>query len=412
MNETVVLRLNYQLVVHRRNEFLHEPIDIAGEVWNYCVCYQRWAYRSFDKYVHKYQMQSHVAALRRDVAAYQHWQLLGSQAVKEISDRVDTAYQRFFKGLGGRPRFRKVKKHRSFVLPFHERTRGRGRGSGVRILDWGENGYGKIRITMGDTRRVFKFHMGKRPLTGTLKSVSVIRGSDGKFRLSFVVKLEKPRIYYPSTGKVGGFDFGLNHFITTDTGETIESPQYLFEEREELRRRTGKLSGRKIIGSGSWIRAELELARLHSQIASRRSDFHWKLAHKLCKRYDVLVFETLNMDGMRRLWGRKIGDLGWYSFLRKLEWVAEKTGRQIIYAPRFYPGSKICSECGCMQASLPLRQREFHCSDCGMVMGRDHNAARNLEQLGRGSVPGKSGDSDLQRHSVSMAPVMTAEPSV
>ena len=129
-------------------------------------------------------MQRHVATLRRDVVAYQHWKLLNSQAVKEISDRVDTAYQRFFKGIGGRPRFRKIKEHRSVVLPFYEPGRGRGGGSGVKILDWGESGYGKIRITMGETRRVFKFHMGKRPLTGRLKSVSIIRKGGGKFWLS------------------------------------------------------------------------------------------------------------------------------------------------------------------------------------------------------------------------------------
>ena len=37
MNETVVLRFNYQLVNHRRNKSLHQQIDIAGQVWNYCI---------------------------------------------------------------------------------------------------------------------------------------------------------------------------------------------------------------------------------------------------------------------------------------------------------------------------------------------------------------------------------------
>ena len=94
---------------------------------------------------------------------------------------------------------------------------------------------------------------------------------------------------------------------------------------------TRKLSGRggKTIGSGSWQRKKLAVARLQKKIANRRSDFHWKLANALCEQYDVLVFEKLNLDGLKRRYGRKISDLALYEFLRKLEWVAKKTGRQI-----------------------------------------------------------------------------------
>lgn len=139
MTRTVVLRLNYQLVNHRRNASLHVPINIAGQVWNYCVAYQRWAYRSFGRNISKYDMQRHVGALRRDVVAYHHWQQLNLQALWEICDRIDKAYRRFFKGIGRRFRFRKIKQHRSSVLSFSERYYGRG----VKFVDWGENGYGK-----------------------------------------------------------------------------------------------------------------------------------------------------------------------------------------------------------------------------------------------------------------------------
>ena len=392
MTETAIFRLNYQLVNHRRNRFLHEPIDIAGEVWNYCVGYQQWAYKFFGKYIHKYDMMRHVGALRRDVAAFQHWQQLNLWAAQEICDRVHKAYMQFFKGDSELPHRHRIKDQRSFVLRIDELRHGRGNGDGVKILDWGENGYGKIRITIGKTRHVFKFHMDKRPLTGWLKYVSIVRQGDGKFFLSFVVQQEQPRVFYPSTGKIGGFDFGLPHFLTNDDGETIDSPQHLFQELDELRRRSRKLSG-KTIGSGGWKRAKLDVSRLQAKITNRRSDFHWKLAHNLCRRYDILVFETLNLDGIRRgwKWGRKVSDLALSKFLLKLEWVATKTGRQVIYVEQGYASTKTCSHCGCKKAIMPIRQRVFECSHCGAVMDRDHNAARNLAAKGRGSVPGESG---------------------
>lgn len=404
MTTAIPIRQNYQLVNHRRNKYLHEPIDLASEVWNYLIAYRRWMYKSFGKSVGKLAMQKHVEALRRDVAPYQHWQSLNSQALREICDRVDKAYARFYDNLkngmrvrkAGLPRFRKRWKHRSFVLPFSEIHWGRGNGNGCKIIDWGEDGYGKIRISFGKSgriKRVFKFHIGNRPLSecGTLKSVSIVRTVDGRFYLSFVTERELPKMSYPSTGKIGGFDFGLTNFLTTDEGRPIASPGFLFDELDELRRRSKKLSGRgrKTLGSGSWVREKLNVARLHRKIANRRSDFHWKLAHQLCKEYDVLCFEDLNLDGMKRIWGRKISDLALSDFLRTLEWVAKKTGREVRYVDRFYPSSKTCSQCGAVKEDMPLRQRVFECGDCGLVMRRDHNAAINIrKQSGRDSVLG------------------------
>lgn len=434
MTTAISLRQNYQIVNHRRNKCLNEPINLAGEVWNYLIAYRKWVYKSFGKSVSKLDMQKHVGALRRDVAAFQHWQSLNLQALREICDRVDKAYARFYDNLkkgvsvrkAGLPRFRKRWKHRSFVLPFSEKHHGRGNGNGCKIIDWGENGYGKIRISFGKkgiNKRVFKFHTGNRPLSecGTLKSVSIIRTSDGRFYLSFVSERELPKVSYPSTGKIGGFDFGLTNFLMNDEGHAIASPAFLLNDLDKLRRRSKKLSGRgrKTLGSGSWVREKLNVARLHRKIANRRSDFHWKLAHQLCEEYDVLCFETLNLDGMKRVkgWGRKISDLGFADFLRKLEWVAEKTGREVQYAGKWYASSQICSRCGTknenMRGQDALKERSFKCGDCGLVINRDHNAAINIRaQSGRDSVLGKSRVSDSKTSSKSVAPVLTAEPSV
>jgi transposase len=52
----------------------------------------------------------------------------------------------------------------------------------------------------------------------------------------------------------------------------------------------------------------LNLVRKHEDVTNRRSDWFWKLAHELTNRFDVLCFETLNLKGMQRLWGRNISD--------------------------------------------------------------------------------------------------------
>ena len=38
--------------------------------------------------------------------------------------------------------------------------------------------------------------------------------------------------------------------------------------------------------------------------------------------FDLLVFEALNLKAMHRLWGRKVGDLGFADFLLKAQWMS------------------------------------------------------------------------------------------
>jgi putative transposase len=53
-------------------------------------------------------------------------------------------------------------------------------------------------------------------------------------------------------------------------------------------------------------------------------------------------------------------------------------GGRLIPADRFYPSSKTCSGCGYVKAKLALSERTYACTECGLVIDRDENAARNL----------------------------------
>ena len=63
---------------------------------------------------------------------------------------------------------------------------------------------------------------------------------------------------------------------------------------------------------------------------------------------------------------------------RKTSWSA---GSMLVAAGRFYPSSKTCSSCGAVRAKLGLSERTYRCTVCGVVLDRDHNAARNLAAL-------------------------------
>jgi len=93
--------------------------------------------------------------------------------------------------------------------------------------------------------------------------------------------------------------------------------------------------------------------------------------------------EDLNVSGMvqNHHLAQAIADVGFYEFRRQMAYKGQWYGCQIILANRFYPSSKRCSQCGHIQATLDLGTRVYICEPCGLMIGRDLNAALNLELL-------------------------------
>jgi putative transposase len=345
----------------RRNRKLHNQIDIAGIIWNRCVALQRRYYRLTGKYISEAKLKKHIADLRRDVPHFTYWQKLNSQTVQEVIERLHKAYQRFFAGRGRRPHFKKVKKYSSFTL----------KQSGWKLLS-----VNKIRI--GNTTHKFVKH---RDIPGMIKTITVKRDKLGRLWICFNVVEKLPQFVESSTGKIGGFDFGLRTFLTNDQGKSYLNPQFFKRNQREIAKYNCILS-RKKKGSRNRQRAKRKLSRAHICIADKRRDFHFKLTHQLCDEYDWLFFECLNLDGMKRLWGRKVSDLGFSNFLQRLEHTGKLTGSLICFIDRFEPSSKRCSQCGCVKEELLLSERTYTCKECGLSMDRDHNAARNIVWVG------------------------------
>jgi putative transposase len=146
-------------------------------------------------------------------------------------------------------------------------------------------------------------------------------------------------------------------------------------------------------GGNNRRRRLFELQQTYRKINNLRSDFQWKLAHDLCKQYDYIFIEDLNIEGMKRLWGKKVSDLSHSSFINKLTYVASKYEVTIHKIDKWYPSSKTC-ECGCINKGLSLRDRTWVCPACGAVNDRDILAARNILRKGISELESKSNSSD------------------
>jgi putative transposase len=295
------------------------------------------------------------------------WQSVGSQAVQDICQRIEKSYQLFFKHnkKGVRPPgFKKVKKYKSFTL----------KQAGYKFL-------GGNRVKIGS--RIYQFWKS-REIEGTVKTLTVKRTPLGELFVVLVVDRSSSEVEV-KTGKIAGFDFGLKTFLTCSDGTKIKSPQF-FKQSLNAIKKASKQHSKKLKGSSNRERARKNLVRKYEDISHRRRDWFWKLAHELTDRFDVLCFETLNLKGMQRLWGRKISDLAFGEFLQILEWVAKKKHKQVVFVDRWYPSSKTCYHCGHILESLDLSVREWRCPSCQSVNGRDENAARNIQMVGASTI--------------------------
>jgi putative transposase len=212
----------------------------------------------------------------------------------------------------------------------------------------------------------------------------------GRWHVSFSVELPDPAPAPRPRRGVVGVDLGLAELAVLSTGECVPNPRYLEVELRRLRRSQRRVSRRRgpdrrarIEPSNRWRKARARADTLHTRIVNRRRDHLHQLTTRLVRAHDVIVIEDLavaNMLRNRRL-ARHIAGVSWAELRRQLDYKTAAAGVRFVVADRWFASSKTCSGCGTVKAKLGLSERTFVCTVCGLVLDRDHNAARNLAAL-------------------------------
>ena len=355
----------FKLYQSKRNRKLHRQINAAGIIYNHCISLHKRYYRLYKTFLNVYALQKHLTKLKK-IEKHACLKEIGSQAVQDITERIDRAYKLFFRNLKHQirtapPSFKKIRKYKSYTL----------KQAGWKLLSENTVRIGKEKY------RYFK----SRDIEGKIKTVTVKRDSLGDIYLYFVCETQENKVL-ARTGKSVGYDFGLKTFLRSSDDRDVEAPLFFAQNRKAIAKANRELS-RKKNGSNNRKRAKLALARLHKKTANQRSDFHWKTAHEIVGEYTLICLEDLNLKGMQKRYGRKISDLGFADFVEKLKYMASRTGSAVVEIDRYYPSSQYCSVCGFQnKETKDLKTREWNCPNCGKHHDRDKNAAINIRKEG------------------------------
>jgi putative transposase len=207
---------------------------------------------------------------------------------------------------------------------------------------------------------------------------------------------EVPTQPLPLTGRETGIDVGLKVFLSTADGDLVDNPRNSRKAEKHLKKAQKRVSFRKK-GSKRRAKAAAQCGKQHQHVRRQRADFHHKTALALVRQYDTLYVEAIQPanlshrpaakpdgnggyehNGASRKAGlnKSIQYAGWRQFLSILAFKAACAGKRVEAVNPTYT-SQDCSGCGArIQKSLPVRTHV--CTNCGLVLDRDANAAKNI----------------------------------
>ena len=230
---------------------------------------------------------------------------------------------------------------------------------------------------------------------GKIKHCSIAKVNN-KYYASLVI--DTPIELLPKTGQKTAIDANVNHFDYTDGSFAVcpEQLDHLYAQIKRYQRllaRKRKVNGRRATRSKQYLKVRTKLQRCYERVTNIQNDLLHKFTTEIYQNYDTVVIEDLNVQAMqmskkaknlhRSLFGR---------FRLFMEYKAEKFGKELIIADRYYPSTQRCSNCEHIKtgddkitlqgnAKHRTKHNEYVCYECGFETDRDKNAVLNLLAL-------------------------------
>lgn len=308
---------------------------------------------------------------------------IGCNVVKQAVKDANTAQQRFFDKISGKPKYKsKHKSKPSFYVNYESLKRTQNGFQGEKL--------GNIKTTKPLPTLKKGEHYSNPRIT-----------HDGKhWYLS--VGYEVSQIECEHTGESLGIDLGVKDLAIVSNGKVyknINKTKRVKDLEKRLKREQRKLS-RMLLNNTQgydknnkpiWKQPLMECKNIQKQNAKirliykkltdiRNNYLHQTTTEIVKTKPSRVVMEDLNVSGMmkNRHLSKALAQQKFYEFIRQMKYKCEYYGIKFVQADRFYPSSKMCSCCGNIKKDLKLSDRTYKCEHCGNEIDRDYNASINL----------------------------------
>lgn len=342
---------------------LTKNFGAVRRVWNYFLGKSIEEYQESKKGFKFSQACKELTALKK-TEDYLWLSEADSQALQQSLKNLEKAFKNFFEGRARFPKFKSKFHKQSIAYPQR-----------VSVVEQGVKlpkiGLIKAKIT--------------RPLEGKVKTVTISKTTTDKYFASILFEVKDIEVIPQAEIRITGIDLGLIDVITGFDGEKthkVKNPRHFKKIRKNLRRKQQNLS-RCQKGSNRRNKAKKLVAKVYEHLANSRQDFYHKISRKLTDDNQVLVFENLNIKGLKRTkLSKSLNDACLGMLINFCQYKIERKGGKLIEIGRFFPSSQICSHCGFKSGKKPLNIREWTCPNCSTHHDRDENASKNIREEG------------------------------
>ncbi len=361
-----------------QEQLMWQHIGACRYIWNYMLALQQQRYKDGEKHLSRFDMIKWLTPLKQE--AERMWlKDVANASLRVVCTDLSKAYDTFFKKQGGFPKFKSRKKSKPNFPTRYESL-------------W----FSKTQVNIEKIGKVayktdFELPLGK----GNKFTNPRVSYQNGKWILSFGMECENQA--HILTDKPMGIDLGIKETMTVAYGDevivfhNINKSKQMRDLENKIKRTSRSISrkyeanrqGNKYIKTRNIERKEDKLRKLYVRQTNIRNNYNHQCTHKLVSLLPSrIVMEDLNVQGMmkNRYLSKSVKEQCFYEIVRQMRYKCEWNGIPFIQVGMFYPSSKTCSNCGHVRKKLGLDERTYVCSECGLVIDRDLNAAINLQR--------------------------------
>lgn len=296
-----------------------------------------------------------------------------SLALANAQINLQSAYNNFFRSPKiGFPKFKSKRKDKNSYTTNNQ-------NGSVSIIN------GKLKLPKVGLVKMVQHRV--IPSDQKIKSATIEKTSSGKYYVSILVEFEKEisNLQLDKT-KALGLDYASHSFYVDSQGKEAKYPKFYRNAQIVLSKEQRRLSLMKH-GSHNYEKQRIRVAKIQEHIANQRKDWLRKLSFELAESYDYICVEDINMQNMAQSLklGKSTNDNGFGMFRTLLAYKLIERGKQLVKIDKWFPSSKTCRFCGCINKKLKLSDRVWAC-ECGAVLNRDENAAINIMNIGLSMV--------------------------
>ena len=304
-----------------------------------------------------------------------------SMSLRNSVTDLCTSFDRYQKGLGGMPKFKKRGMKDSYRTNLITSTYKGKVYENIKI------DFEKRTITLPKLKEVsFRGYRHLKGLNGRIINAT-IKHIANKY---YVFLCVEENIVLPEKRceNIVGIDVGVKNLVVTSDNEFYGNPDYLKKYERKIKGLQKGLS-RKQKGSKNYQKMKMKLAEVYRKLKNARKKKVEEIVNKITKTHDVIIAEKLKVKEMlnkkknTKNLRKEITNATFSLILNHLKVKSLWQNKTFYQIDTYYPSSRICSQCGNIDNSMKdLSKRVYKCSKCGIEIDRDLNASINIKNEG------------------------------